>query len=638
MDINTRQLDIINYLIGEHDYITSAELSEIFSVSSRTIKDDLNIIDSVQDKLGISVSISKIGYSIAISDIDLFTNSEIKLSEKIDLNSSTDRIRYIISKFITNNLEIKQSVILDELHISEQTFYRDMSYIKKMLGEEGITIKKNQNNQFSIVGDEKSIRNMMSKYIDIDMFSIDSYNRILMDYRIDYADIQKLSSKMVELLHEYKRDLVGINITNLLIHIIVSVYRIRNGYVIQNIIVTNEDHSVELEIAKEITLIVNELFGVEFPDSEMIYLGYSLIGKGLNREDSKEVIEMIEDTYKDIDKNFNITFNIHDDYSNALYFHTLAMKDRIRYGVTIDESIIQMVKSKFILAYEMAVLFHHNYYSRYKINLNDVEVSYIALHFGAMIESQNYKKKLPKAIIITQERTGSALLLKNEIISKFGSQINVVGVYSPFETSLINISEISYVLSTESETFGEFCKSKILKIPTVLTGSAYKKIAKFLSDDLDLSSVFLKDLFFIERSDQNIQQVLKEKAEIFQHKKLIESAEVFYKNTLDREAFQSTHVSEKLALPHPMLANSKRSFICTILFKEGINWFNQGNVKLLFYIGINPEEKEKVKSVFGIISRISSDSLLKNRLIKSNSHDEFLRVINRYITRKEGTL
>lgn len=273
VDINIRQFEIINYLISEHDYITISELSEIFSVSSRTVKDDLNIIESLQKKLGILVSVSRIGYKIIIDDVNLFSKLEASLCGRIDLNSSTDRARYIISKFITNNLEIKQSVILEELHISEQTFYRDMSYIKKMLDEENVCIKKTRPNVYSIIGDEKAIRNMMSKYIDIDMFSIGTYNRILMDYKIEFEDIQQLSMKMVNLLHEYKADLIGINITNLLIHIIVSIYRIRNGYVIQNIIVTSEAHSIELEVAKKITDIVYELFEVEcqHPSRHILY-------------------------------------------------------------------------------------------------------------------------------------------------------------------------------------------------------------------------------------------------------------------------------------------------------------------------------------------------------------------------------
>lgn len=591
MGFSKRQLDLIGFLAEEASFVNSDELADLFSVTSRTIKTDLKVITDMSELHGFQIQTSSAGYKLNIMDFNRFDESRQLFLNKIDFNFSIDRVRYIISKLIIKNLEIEESYLLNSLNISVRTLVRDMQNVEEILKSEGLTLKK-IDGCYVINGNEKSIRSFLTKYVDIDLTSIDNYNRLLLNYEFDFYDIQLLSNKIVGLLHSHKKNLIGINVTNLIIHIIVSIYRIKNGFVIQEIKVTNEMHLLEFEIAKKMTDIINECFNVEFPDSEIVFLAYSMIGKGFSETRSREVIQLIENTYNDIKSNFNIELNINNEYSNALYYHIVAMKDRIKYGITIDSSIIEMVKAKFILAYEMAVLLHHNYYRKYNIALNDVEVSYIALHFGAMINSQNQKEHLPRSIVVTEARTGNALFLKNELLSKFHEYVCIEGVYSPFELSLIDINEYDYIFSTIKLNQKDF-QAHIIVVPTVLDDTSVDIIMRKLKIRIETKEIFFKELYFHSvEMNLNIEDILKERCDLFLKQKLIKNAEEFYQLTIIRENLQSTHIAEKVALPHPMSAIAEKSFISTLIFSNGIRWFDDQMVYLVFYIGINPKEKE----------------------------------------------
>lgn len=630
MEISNRQNQIVQLLLDSQSFLTSQQIADFLQVSTRTVKDEIKGLLAVQEMLGLNVeSIRGKGYMIKIASVEEWSKHQNVFTSVVDLNTQNNRIRIILQRLLISDDFTKLRDLAAELSISLSTLNKDLVFVKTMLEEEGLALKGTSNRGVMIIGTEQKIRKTLAKYLDLDLFSIESYNRLLKTNMFSYDEIKYLSQRFVDILHEYNMDVLGLNITNLLIHIIISIYRIKSGYTIQHIHVHEDRKLVEFEIANKIAWVIQDKFNIALPTEEIEYLGFCLMGKGVRRkQEVKEVKELITKIYKLINDNFNIVLDEEDDYSNALYFHTLALKDRLDYGIVVDGTITEMVRQRFVLAYEMAIIYQHEFYAHYHVELNDIEVCYVAVHFGAMIENQKLKEFLPKLIIVTEARTGNALLLKNEIISKFGHLINAVGIYSPYELSKVDITKIEYILSTE--TLNLTIQKSYLVIPINLDSKALNKISTYIQNKSIIFEIFKKNLFYI-REMEDLNELLLSCAKDFEKLGYIENSQEFYQQTLEREKLQSTRFSYSLALPHPLVALSKISFISVIVLKRDMLWFDGQKVRLILYIGINPKDKKRINEIFEILSEISSNQQLIKELANVESHQLFMKKLNEHL-------
>jgi lichenan operon transcriptional antiterminator len=635
MKNNQRQLKILEYLVECNDYKTSSQIACHFDVSDRTIKEDIKSIISINDRAGINViSQTNRGYKIEVCDNEKFSLFIKSYDNFADFNTQNNRIQYILYRLLTSHSFVTLETLSNEMYISISTLKNDISLIKKLVNDENLKLTSVVKKGLKIEGDEHIIRSMITKYARIDLFSIESYNNLFASKIFSFNDIKKISTSIVEILHEFDLDLLGLNVTNLLIHLIISVFRIQNGYEIQQINMNFESSNIEFKISKRITERIEKDYGFKFSDSEIEYLGFCLIGKAvLKTQDIEEVKTIISRTYKTIFENFNIEFDENDEDSNALYYHTLAMRERLKYGITIEPKIVEMVRTKFVFAYEMAIIYQQEFYNYYQQELNDVEVCYIAVHFGAMIENQKLKDNLPKLAIISEARTGHTLLLKNELLSRFNHSFNIVGIYSPYEVNKTMLSKFDFVLSTED--IDSNIHKNYLKIPVSLDDRVINEIQKFIKDTPVINEIFKRSIFFKLANPISIQHTLSSLAIEFERQKLVENGLEFFQQTLVRENLQSTRFSKKHVLPHPIKAISKVSFISTIIIKDGIIWFDGKLVKLILYIGINPNDKKRIKEVFSILSEISSNENLIDSLIESRNYDEFIDQLSDHIRNKK---
>lgn len=635
MKNNQRQLKILEFLVECNDYKTSAQIAHYFDVSDRTIKEDIKSIILINDFAGINViSQTNRGYKIEVIDSEKFNFYKKSFDNFTDFNTQNNRIQYILYRLLTCHSFVTLETLSNEMYISISTLKNDIGLIKKLVSDENLTLISVVRKGIKIVGEEHIIRSMITKYARIDLFSIESYNSLFASKIFSFNEIKKISTSIVEILHEFNLDLLGLNVTNLLIHIIISVFRIQNGYEIQQIKIEFEPNNIEFQISKRITERIEKDYGIKFCDSEIEYLGFCLIGKAVQKtQDIEEVKLIISRTYKTIYENFNIEFDESNEDSNALYFHTLAMRERLKYGITIEPKIVEMVRTKFVFAYEMAIIYQQEFYNCYKQELNDVEVCYIAVHFGAMIENQKRKDNLPKLAIISEARTGHTLLLKNELLSRFNHSFNIVGIFSPYEVDKMKLSKFDYVLSTED--IDSSIHKNYLKIPVSLDDRTINDINNFIKEIPVINEIFKRSIFFKLANPISIEHTLKSLTIEFEKQKLVENGFEFFQQTLVREKLQSTRFSKNHVLPHPIKAISKVSFISTIIIKDGIDWYDGMPVKLILFIGINPNDKKRIKDVFTILSEISSNEKLIDTLIESHNYDEFISLLSEHIRNKK---
>lgn len=623
---NKRQESIITFLLEKERLLTSEQLASALGVSQRTVKEDIKSIKAVEEKIGIQIrSHRSQGYSAIIKD-DYLLHCYNNREKLIDLNTQNDRILILIQYLLIQKDYVFLNDLADLLAVSLSTLNNDLKLVKNMLAEEEISIISRPNKGIKVDGSERRIRSTLSKYINLDLSSIEAYNRLFKDSTFTYSDMKILADYFVGIFRDYYHNLIGIGITNLLIHIIIIINRNKAGFRIEHLESEKLPNREEYQLALNIAQFLEEKFSLVLPEKEIQYLSFCLLNNGVISVESDSVDDFLETVSIDLRETFNVCWdNQHDEY-NALYLHTLGILERLKYGLNVDgRDIIEMIRNRFVLAYEMAMIYKKDFESVFRHNMDDVEVCYVAVHFGAILERQKLQRNLPRLIIITETRTGKALLLKNELLAQFATLVNIVGIYSPYEMKQINFSEIGFILSTEN--LGEAFPKRYLKIPFNLNSAVLRSIKAYLCNQKIIDKIFKKELFLKNCPFTNAKEFLFNSAIKFKNLNFIQNEQEFYHLTCKREEMQSTRFDYILAMPHPLQAISQENFISVAIFDEGLQWLNGGSVKLILYIGFTGKNREEITGIFDILSLISNNHSLIDDLIKVKSFEEFIATL-----------
>lgn len=172
-----RTLAIINELIANKDTCTIAGLAEQFSVSQRTIRNDLNDISGILRENGKEeLTLAGGGKILCADDFDSirqFTAEEDLYSYKL---SKEERVR-IAAAFLVNSSEyITLSTIAENLFVSRATVINDLNEIKDYIAKGNLEVLSHPNKGLRVEGKESDKRlflmrlsneNTQSKHTDM---------------------------------------------------------------------------------------------------------------------------------------------------------------------------------------------------------------------------------------------------------------------------------------------------------------------------------------------------------------------------------------------------------------------------------------------------------------------------------------
>jgi len=627
MQCTERQAKIISYILSQKEYVTSEVLAKKLGVSSRTIKNDMKSIIQIQDDIGIKIISSvKQGYKVECfndNELDLFLSSD----NILDFNSRQNRLRFIILQILTND-RCSKLRLMNEMNVADSTLNKDIAVVKKMLTDDNIQIKFTSKSGIEVIGSETDIRKAIAKYIDIDYSSIYQYNALFFDNKIKDEDIKYLTDRFIEILHQHRVEIIGVQITSIIIHMIIVIYRIRHGFNIVQFSKTGNKatNEIENETVDGLANVISDYYQIQLSEEERTYLKYILVGKGFrSHEIDADIQKTMIETFETIQDFYGICFKVDDDASVALYVHTVTMIERLENGITIDKSIVAYVRDQFVLAYEMAIIYQKNLKMVCNLNITDEEVCYLAVHFGALIEKYKQKDLVPKVVLITEVNNGHVLLLRNSLNSYFGNHINIVKLLSPYELDNLESLEYDYIFTTEK--LSDDHHIKCLLIPPLLDKRALQSIDKYMQTQISIHELFNEVTFRIVNKEEDAKVCITKLLTHSEQLNLISDINRFLVMTMEREELQSTKFNELLALPHPIRPEANKNFIYVVINKEKIKWFDDSIAKLVLFIGIKADEKDNVRGIFDVIAKISSSKELIEKLISVNSFAEFIKLI-----------
>lgn len=605
--ISDRMSKIIKELNNsKKSYINSIELADMLGVSSRTVKRDLKEISEILKDNGAEVEATNQGYRLIINEDELFSqfiDENISSSAEVS-GKKSDKVNGIL-ELLLSNLYINQDEIADELYISRSSINKVMMDVKNILSEYKITIQNKPHYGYILEGNEIDIRNCMVRFLTQrkEDNSILISNRLVGFKEEDYYNLLEEIKNIFKDLKIRKND---IEINYITRYIVISIFRVKYNceIVLDDNINISLDNSV-ISASKTIAKKIKERFKVEFTFEDILYISYII---GNNHIEIKElddsgisVEQMVIHAIDKIKNEYDIDFFRDGTLLKGLINHLYTSYSRYCLNVTLDNPLINLIKSKYIEAYNYSILFSKVFKEEYGISMTEEDIGYIALHFAASLERYIMNNSL-KAIIVCSSGVGTAELLKTRITKKF-QNIAIKGVYPAYILDSLELSDIDLIISTVNLE-GVNLEKEVINVSPLLTDEDEEKINEHVKKQRDydyLQNLMSDDLFFT-----NIEASSKEEVIEIMTKAMIERdiiTEETKEQILKREEMSSTEITNLVAIPHCIAKENKNSVLAIGILKRPIMW-DKSQVQIVFLGVLDPQVKQNRK-VFSMLYKLT---------------------------------
>lgn len=156
--LSKRQHHILTYLLEREAFVQIHNLATEFNVSERTIQYDLEYIETMEDKLDLTIDRNKYeGIKITTTALQLAT-LEPKYTGTSMHYSKKERILYITLKLFESIEPTSSQVLATLVSVTRRTIVEDLKNVQSWLEENDLFLEYKKNKGFVIQGEENAYR------------------------------------------------------------------------------------------------------------------------------------------------------------------------------------------------------------------------------------------------------------------------------------------------------------------------------------------------------------------------------------------------------------------------------------------------------------------------------------------------
>ncbi len=635
------------------------ELAKRFSVSTRTIRTDINVLNEVLAHYGAHIQYDRgIGYQLLIKEPDLYATLPLERQQVKNIPRTTkERIHELTLLFLTSSHPIRLDDLSRNWCVSVGVLQNDMVELRENLTKYQLWIEKKPKQGLSLIGEEAAIRNLMTDIIwqlickEDDRLISQFTQQVLHNIPLDY--LQKLLQTN---FHRFDIKISEVHQRYFVLSCAISIFRITKGYelVEQHSVSTLAHNQQEctdiltLEIgagiknaAREISKGMSIFLGDEMPTAEVAYLEIQIAARKLpdveailidNDQSSKvvhEILNYLNDTYK-----YDVR---HDEkLKRSLFTHITAMMTRLYYQINTNNPLLSDIKQYYPFAYDVTLsaiaCITHPLFSR----INEDEIGYLAMHVAVGLERHyNTAYQNPTALLVCDSGNATLLMMEEKIKREFPQLILKPITSLGFYEEMNEIQE-DFIITTIRLSE----KNKpIVKVSPFPTDYQIEQIAKFVmverTKSYILSHFFDAEHFMIIEEPITQEDLFKQVCHRLETEGYATAD--FLSSVCEREAIVSTMLSENIAVPHALGLLAKKTVIVTILAPNGIKWCPEESsgstlrsqskevAQVIFLLAICEEDYEAIMGIYDLFSTFIREKATK-RLLASQNFDEFLMI------------
>lgn len=629
--INKRRKRIFDMLKSHPQGLNGEAISQQLGVSSRTIRSDIKALQDALGQYNIRIFSSPTkGYRFSQFEHLSSIEHELFKDNMSNLETSKQRINYILYKLLANTLNdisITQNDLAEEMYISLSTLKIHLNEVKNILKKYDLRVTQYKTKGIKISGEETKLR-----YCIVDIKNIHLENEFFQDLIMN-IDTDLLDDIIKKVLSERKLQLTDRSQKKLCMYIAIAMQRSRNNKtVVYPSSLTNKiENTFEYNVAKEIIENIYNQLNVDLSCSEVYYITQCLlaskklidVSESINKKRVKNLVNII---LKEIHEKLSIDFTNDEYLIDGLTLHLNIALTRIQFQMNIRNELLETIKNDYPLAFQMGVIAGKIVEQYDNIKINENEIGYIALHFGAALSRNGIKENIQakNIIIVCSSGLGISVLLKAKVEEYFHNRLNVIKVMPSYEINNQILDNVDYILSTVP--LKNVKSDKIIKINRMLQKEDVENIEnkifhKETTELLEITTFFNKDNFYIGKNFETKEECINFLADEAIKKGLMNNNAKM--SIFEREEMSSTSIGDLVAIPHPIYNECGTSFISILILNKPIIW-DDLFVQVVFLLNV---EKGKMNLWEPMFLKLYNYIKLKNgvnSILKNKSYEVFI--------------
>lgn len=527
-----RTIKLLKVLAEESKPISLEDLSREFSVSTRTIRNELNEINTLleNDKLPPSKNIRGQGVVLILNADERRRVDKIIESYSADYYNREERYLDLIFSIGFSQKKILLYEKEEQFAISKSTMDEDMRRIRQFLDKYEIQIVSDPKLGMIFTGQEHNIRTFLYDAVNQSLgLVVAGKNESVTNRKLEIF-YQYVDNHFIEQIDEiYNQTIsdtqVDIYRYQAILFSAICVRRIQKGNIIETSYLLDEVSQDRQKISDFIHELIRQLIPKGINENERNYLK-TLINKfevdeevSLLNWSASQLLTLQLIRY--VEKNTGLTFSKKDpQLQDSLYRHVEGLLDRMRYNIQIVNPLKEMIQTKYSNVYELIKSFSPYIFRATGKEITDDEIAFLTIHFSTMISVLNQNESYEyKAVVICNHGLATGNLLAENLKELF--PINVVAVLSSRELYLIEKFDIDLIFATIPI---EFPGRPVLVVEPIIKMSTQYEIQRFLEENIqlrrkierqtDYTEFFQSMLAIIEESGGTLTPNLYEKIEI----------------------------------------------------------------------------------------------------------------------------
>ncbi|MBO8433793.1 MAG: transcription antiterminator [Tyzzerella sp.] len=627
---------IFNY-INKNEIASINDLCSLLNITDRTLRTDIQTINNVLKDYGATIKLKrKLGYFLEISDPDRYEEFLTKLSDtekySIELDSTEDRMKHLLNILLYKDNYISLDELSEQVFVGTNTLKNYIKSLNNILSKYNLECISKSNIGIKIIGNEDDKRKCLVE--SIINTNLQSYiTTFTKDEYILFKDIDlyKLKDIVFTNLKNANIEINDYNLKNLVIHFALMISRVKNDYYINNNFNIHIDDNYQ-KFVDDISKEIEDNFDISISEGEKNYIYLHLIANSridnLSNSDNK-IKKLINDLLSTIYFDYNFDLRNDEVLLNDLFVHLKSILTTKYLELNKRNPLLNTIKSNFPLAFDITLSCVTKVFKNTPFKLTEDEIGYISLHIGAGLERCfSGTVNVKNVIVICGSGQATSRMLETRINIFFKDKINIVSrmSYNNFislpKSEFRNIDFIISTIPIETD----------IDIPTAVVNFVFKtedietisKLLNKISNNTTKNSIefFNKNLFLHLDKCESKESLLDNLFDIMKKENVIDDE--YISSVIDREKLSKTNLNDVFALPHPIKPCAKKTQVAVAIIDEPVKWSDDSTVQIVFLLAIKQGEQKNIEHLYDIFIEVVNNTVLQNRVLQSNTFEEFI--------------
>lgn len=627
--MNQRQKDIVQFLQSNgRRWVTGKELAEFIGITPRSIRSNIAKIN--EEQAGI-VESSQVGYRLSENSSEKQAFSDERIS----------KLFLLLLKHSAQGISIYD--LTQALMISDSTLRNDISDLRRRLPNGSLKITVNHNT-VHLAGSERAKR----KYMISLLYSEGDFReqlKLSVQNMIGYISLNELENIVQTTLKAQGIQLNTYSLYNIALHLAISIERIRQGHSMKSVPQNDIQDTSAYVIGNAVADAVEQRYGIHFNAPECQYLALLFIGMTTDADQSgtfadyidQRTLTVLKEVLKKVEQVYHVDLT-DQDFFEKLAVHVQGLRYRAEYDTFERNSNLQEIKASYPLIYDISVYISSLLQEKLKISFNDDEISFIALHLGALFESRRVADQTIRVGLITAQYHNLDSLLREKLSSALGKKIEIV------DATDSSSNQVDVLLTTSRRVARSHSGSvfihtfptaeDLLKVENRLL--ALRRVKQNQQIFKYIDRFVIRDLYFNQIDSAGLTPALIRADMVKRMVHYGYVSDTYLANVEKREKMSPTSFPSGVAVPHSIELDGIRSGISVMTLQEPIQWANYA-IRMVVLVAVNPEESQAYNTFFERLIDILSDSVNTKQLSSVEGFDEFVLKLKAMVTTQEET-